>query len=159
MIFKNSVSTSQETHYSSATRITPLTPQLYSRGWVNPVPDPLLLGKSDSAWIIIEMYTLIKLPHCVSKVRTYRCNLSRHSLINCHCFRRIIHSFLPPVPSYRAFLGVALFCLWKFYSCWYYTGDSKRALRFWKLIHIYSEDMHSVLKCNNVANYTKFYVW
>jgi hypothetical protein len=24
-------------------------PQLYSRGWVDPVPDPLLIGKSGSA--------------------------------------------------------------------------------------------------------------
>jgi hypothetical protein len=27
-----------------------VAPQLYSRGWVNPVPDPLLLIKSGSAW-------------------------------------------------------------------------------------------------------------
>jgi hypothetical protein len=27
-----------------------VAPQLYSRGWVHPVPDPLLLTKSGSAW-------------------------------------------------------------------------------------------------------------
>jgi hypothetical protein len=32
IIFKISVRTSLETHYFSATHITPLTPQLYSRG-------------------------------------------------------------------------------------------------------------------------------
>jgi hypothetical protein len=32
IIFKNSVRTSLETHYFSATHITPLTAQLYSRG-------------------------------------------------------------------------------------------------------------------------------
>jgi hypothetical protein len=37
------VRTSLETHYFSATHITPLTPQLYSRGRFDPVPDPLLL--------------------------------------------------------------------------------------------------------------------
>jgi hypothetical protein len=36
-------------HYFSATHVTPLVPQLYSRRWVDPVPDPLLLRKSGSA--------------------------------------------------------------------------------------------------------------
>jgi hypothetical protein len=27
----------------------PVAPQLYSRGWVDPIPDPLLLGKFGSA--------------------------------------------------------------------------------------------------------------
>jgi hypothetical protein len=40
-----------------------VAPQLYSRGWVDPVPDPLLLRKSDSAgnrtqdlWICIQKF-------------------------------------------------------------------------------------------------------
>jgi hypothetical protein len=40
--FKHSVRTSLEAHYFSATHIIPLPPRLYSRGWVDPVPDPLL---------------------------------------------------------------------------------------------------------------------
>jgi hypothetical protein len=40
--------TSLETHYFSASLTTPLTPQLYSRGWVDPIPAPLLLRKSGS---------------------------------------------------------------------------------------------------------------
>jgi hypothetical protein len=34
---------------------------------------------------------------------------------------------------------------------------SKRALQLWKLIYIYSEDMHRVLNCHNVAKHTEFY--
>jgi hypothetical protein len=41
-----SVRTPLETHYFSASLTTPLTPQLYSRGRVGPVPDPLLVRKS-----------------------------------------------------------------------------------------------------------------
>jgi ribosomal protein L31 len=37
-------------------------------------------------------------------------------------------------------------------------GVSKRALQFWKLISIYSEDMYSVLNCHTVAEHTEFYL-
>jgi hypothetical protein len=35
---------------------------------------------------------------------------------------------------------------------------SKRALQLWKLIEIYTEDIHNVLNCQNVANHTEFYL-
>jgi len=35
---------------------------------------------------------------------------------------------------------------------------SKRALQLWKLIEIYTEDIHKVLNCQNVAKYTEFYL-
>ena len=34
-------------------------------------------------------------------------------------------------------------------------GVSKRALQLWKLIEIYTEDIHNVLNCQNVAKYTE----
>ena len=37
-------------------------------------------------------------------------------------------------------------------------GVSKRALQFWKLIEIYTEDIHNVLNCQNVAKHTEFYL-
>jgi hypothetical protein len=37
-------------------------------------------------------------------------------------------------------------------------GVSKRALQLWKLMHIYSEDMYSVLNCHNVAKHAEFYL-
>jgi hypothetical protein len=36
-------------------------------------------------------------------------------------------------------------------------GISKRALQFWELIEIYSEDMYSVSMFHNVAKYTEFH--
>jgi len=35
---------------------------------------------------------------------------------------------------------------------------SKRALQLWKLIEIYTEDIHNVLNCQNVAKHTEFYL-
>jgi hypothetical protein len=35
---------------------------------------------------------------------------------------------------------------------------SKRALQLWKLIEIYTEDIHNVLICQNVAKHTEFYL-
>ena len=35
-------------------------------------------------------------------------------------------------------------------------GVSKRALQLWKLIEIYTEDIHNVLNCQNVAKHTEF---
>ena len=37
-------------------------------------------------------------------------------------------------------------------------GVSKRALQIWKLIEIYTEDIHKVLNCQNVAKHTEFYL-
>ena len=37
-------------------------------------------------------------------------------------------------------------------------GASKRALQLWKLIEIYTEDIHNVLNCQNVAKHTEFYL-
>jgi hypothetical protein len=37
-------------------------------------------------------------------------------------------------------------------------GVSKRALQFWKRIEIYTEDIHNVLNCQNVAKHTEFYL-
>ena len=37
-------------------------------------------------------------------------------------------------------------------------GVSKRALQLWKLIEIYTEDIHDVLNCQNVAKHTEFYL-
>jgi hypothetical protein len=37
-------------------------------------------------------------------------------------------------------------------------GVSKRALQLWKLIEIYTEDIHNVLNCQNVAKHTEFYL-
>jgi hypothetical protein len=37
-------------------------------------------------------------------------------------------------------------------------GVSKRALQVWKLIEIYTEDIHNVLNFQNVAKYTEFYL-
>jgi hypothetical protein len=38
-------------------------------------------------------------------------------------------------------------------------GVSKRALQLWKRIEIYTEDIHNVLNCQNVAKHTEFYLW
>ena len=40
----------------------------------------------------------------------------------------------------------------------YIQGVSKRALQLWKRIEIYTEDIHNVLNCQNVANHTEFYL-
>jgi hypothetical protein len=40
----------------------------------------------------------------------------------------------------------------------YIQGVSKRALQLWKLIKIYTEDIHNVLNCQNVAKHAKFYL-
>jgi hypothetical protein len=40
----------------------------------------------------------------------------------------------------------------------YIQGVSKRALHLWKLIEIYTEDIHNVLNCQNVAKHTEFYL-
>jgi len=40
----------------------------------------------------------------------------------------------------------------------YIQGVSKRALQLWKLIEIYTEDIHNVLNCQNVAKRTEFYL-
>ena len=37
-------------------------------------------------------------------------------------------------------------------------GVSKRALQLWKLIEIYTEDIHKVLNCQNVAKHTEFHL-
>ena len=37
-------------------------------------------------------------------------------------------------------------------------GVSKRALQLWKRIEIYTEDIHNILNCQNVAKHTKFYL-
>jgi len=37
-------------------------------------------------------------------------------------------------------------------------GVSKRALQIWKRIEIYTEDIHNVLNCQNVAKHTEFYL-
>jgi hypothetical protein len=37
-------------------------------------------------------------------------------------------------------------------------GVSERALQLWKLIEIYTEDIHNVLNCQNVAKHTEFYL-
>jgi hypothetical protein len=37
-------------------------------------------------------------------------------------------------------------------------GVSKRALQIWKRIEIYTEDIHKVLNCQNVAKHTEFYL-
>ena len=37
-------------------------------------------------------------------------------------------------------------------------GVSKRSLQLWKLIEIYTEDIHNVLNCQNVAKHTEFYL-
>jgi len=37
-------------------------------------------------------------------------------------------------------------------------GVSKRALQLWKRIEIYTEDIHNVLNCKNVAKHTEFYL-
>jgi hypothetical protein len=34
----------------------------------------------------------------------------------------------------------------------------KRALQLWKHIAIYTEDIHNVLNCQNVAKHTEFYL-
>jgi len=41
-------------------------------------------------------------------------------------------------------------------SPWQVQGVSKRALQLWKLIEIYTEDIHKVLNCQNVAKHTEF---
>jgi hypothetical protein len=40
----------------------------------------------------------------------------------------------------------------------YIQGVSKRALQLSKLIEIYTEDIHKVLNCQNVAKHTEFYL-
>jgi hypothetical protein len=37
-------------------------------------------------------------------------------------------------------------------------GVLKRALQIWKRIEIYTEDIHNVLNCQNVAKQTEFYL-
>jgi len=37
-------------------------------------------------------------------------------------------------------------------------GVSKRALQLWKLIEIYTEDIHKVLNRQNIAKHTEFYL-
>ena len=37
-------------------------------------------------------------------------------------------------------------------------GVSKRVLQIWKRIEIYTEDIHNVLNCQNVAKHTEFYL-
>ena len=45
-----------------------------------------------------------------------------------------------------------------YHSLWNVQGVSKRALQLWKLIEIYTEDIHKVLNCQNVAKHTEFYL-
>ena len=40
----------------------------------------------------------------------------------------------------------------------YIQGVSKRALQLSKRIEIYTEDIHNVLNCQNVAKHTEFYL-
>jgi hypothetical protein len=40
----------------------------------------------------------------------------------------------------------------------YIQGVSKRALQLWKRIEIYTEDIHKVWNCQNVAKHTEFYL-
>jgi len=40
----------------------------------------------------------------------------------------------------------------------YKQGVSKGALQLWKRIEIYTEDIHNVLNCQNVAKHTEFYL-
>ena len=40
----------------------------------------------------------------------------------------------------------------------YVQGVSKRVLQLWKLIEIYTEDIHNVLNCQNIAKHTQFYL-
>jgi len=46
--------------------------------------------------------------------------------------------------------------VWDMYI--YKQGVSKRALQLWKRIEIYTEDIHNVLNCQNVAKHTEFYL-
>jgi len=47
-----------------------------------------------------------------------------------------------------------------FYTIYDYNiqGVTKRALQLWKRIEIYTEDIHIVLNCQNVAKHTEFYL-
>ena len=45
-----------------------------------------------------------------------------------------------------------------FMALQYIQGVSKRALQLWKRLEIYTEDIHNVLNCQNVAKHTDFYL-
>jgi hypothetical protein len=55
-----------------------VTPQLYSRGWVDPDPDPLLLKKSDSAW------NWTRTSGSVAKSPEHQTTEEVHKYVKCH---------------------------------------------------------------------------
>jgi hypothetical protein len=46
----------------------------------------------------------------------------------------------------------------RIYAYIYIQDVSKTALQLWKLIEIYTEDIHNVLNCQNIAKHTEFYL-
>ena len=68
--------------------------------------------------------------------------------------------------STERFWGTLLLIIWcKVTIPWGYSsrnttiqGVSKRALQLWKRIEIYTEDIHNVLNCQNVAKHAEFYL-
>jgi hypothetical protein len=61
-----------------------------------------------------------------------------HCTGTAHCFRNLTNLWNPVLDKIQ--------------------GVLKRALQIWKLIEIYTEDIHKVLNCQNVAKHTEFYV-
>ena len=73
-----------------------------------------------------------------------------------HIRRQVfVRPILLPAPSLAGMKLVYMYC-------WLYSaniqGVSKRALQLWKLIEIYTEDIHNVLNCQNIAKHTEFYL-
>ena len=62
------------------------------------------------------------------------------------------------VVSVMKFYKQLLFDLWILAAWRIIQGVSKRALQLWKLIEIYTEDIHNVLNCQNIAKHTEFYL-
>jgi len=61
-------------------------------------------------------------------------------------------------PPFQSHLSKFAHLPFRFYVQDNIQGVSKRALQLWKRIEIYTEDIHNVLNCQNVAKHTEFYL-
>jgi hypothetical protein len=87
--------------YRSRYYIFQLAPQLYSRGWVDPVPDPLLLRKSGSAgnrfqdtYDFIPLRTKYSPQHPVLRNSAYVLPLMSETKFHCHTKLLLFYSYL-----------------------------------------------------------------
>jgi hypothetical protein len=73
-------------------------------------------------------------------------------------YENVTHFSVFVFMGFICFSSFVLILSYFFFHVYNLQGVWKRALQLWKLIEFYTEDIHKVLKCQNVAKHTEFYL-